>query len=95
MEDDEIIVLTDSDSDEEEEEDEEEEKAPVVPITKRHKCTLCGLPVSDFNDLQVILSSLPRPLPLLPISLFSCCMPRLCCCVAASGDGLCGVEENQ
>jgi hypothetical protein len=50
-----IIVLTDSDD-----EEEEDEEQATVPL-KKHKCSLCGIPISDFDDLQV--TSPPPPSP--------------------------------
>jgi hypothetical protein len=73
-EEDDIIVLSDNTEDDDDDEEDEEPK-------KKHKCSLCGHPVDDFNDLQV--SSLIPP-------------PSLCSTSAdALGGGLSRVEEAQ
>lgn len=57
------IVASDDEEEEEEEEeieefeieDDDDDEIEILPPTKKkHKCTLCGHEVSDFNDLQVI-----------------------------------------
>jgi hypothetical protein len=56
-EDEDIIVLSDNTGDESDEEQEEGEEAGELannsPRTKKHKCSLCGHPVDNFDDLQV------------------------------------------
>lgn len=42
LENDDIVVLSDTDEDD------------ILPPPKKHKCSLCGHSVADFDDLQVL-----------------------------------------